>query len=70
MPKQNHETSESRRRFLRASLATGAGAAAVAVTTGEVAASTADSASADSQAKDKGYRLTQHVADYYRTAAL
>lgn len=70
MPKQNHEPSESRRRFLRTSLVTGVGVAAAAVTAGEAVANTADPATPDTKADDKGYRLTQHVADYYRTAAL
>lgn len=60
----------NRRDFLRRALTTGVGVAAVAV-----AAPTAFSKMTDDEAEsttkpNKGYRLTQHIAQYYKTAAL
>jgi F0F1-type ATP synthase membrane subunit c/vacuolar-type H+-ATPase subunit K len=62
---------ESRRRFLRDSLALGAGAAGVALTAGTAAAAVVEETPQQPEpAQKKGYRLTQHIADYYRTAGL
>ena len=61
----------SRRGFLCGALTAGAGAAAVAVVPKGVAAVAEDKALQPEQAKThKGYRLTQHIADYYKTASL
>ena len=55
----------SRRKFLRGTASAGAGVAVVAAVPGVVAAT-------DVEVKDKsakGYRLTQHILDYYKSAA-
>lgn len=70
MAKQQQATNAGRRRFLRDSL-TAAGAASVALTAGNAAAAIDQQpAAAESERQDKGYQLTQHVVDYYKTAAL
>jgi nitrous oxide reductase len=58
----------SRRHFLRTTLVAGAGVATAAVTRGAAVAATETTASAPPAAK-KGYHLTRHITDYYRTAA-
>ncbi|MDX1824513.1 MAG: hypothetical protein R3354_07330 [Thiohalomonadales bacterium] len=68
MKHDEKQTKLSRRTFLRGTLATGAGAAMVAAVPAVAAADTSE-ASIDSDAQPKGYRLTQHILDYYKTAA-
>lgn len=68
MKRDDKQTKLSRRTFLQGTLATGAGAAMAAAVPGVAAADTSE-ASIDSDAKQKGYRLTQHILDYYKTAA-
>lgn len=66
MKKRFEITDASRRNFIR-------GTAAIGVSSAVVAAIPAVSVSASSQVadeqvtKDKGYRLTQHILDYYKT---
>ena len=63
------DPSPSRRRFLRNLAATvPAAAASVAVPT-QVAAAV-EQAIDDGREQSKGYRLTQHIADYYKSAAI
>ena len=57
-----------RREFLKGMLVTG-GAAAIAAATGKVSAATT-ATPATPAAEPKGYRLTGHIAEYYRTAQL
>lgn len=66
------ETPTSRRAFLRRSLISGAGAAAVvaAAGTASVASETLRESATTGQSSRKGYRLTPHILDYYRTAGL
>jgi len=68
MKQKDKQTSESRRAFLRGTVATGAGAAVAATVPGVAVAATSDPV-AEPDAKQKGYRLTQHILDYYKTAA-
>jgi len=68
--KRNDEISTSRRGFLRSSVGVGAGAAAVALASGSAVAATAEQPVEKQASADQGYRLTRHVADYYKTAAL
>lgn len=68
MKQKDKQTSEGRRAFLRGTVATGAGAAVVATVPGVAVAATSEAA-AEPDAKQKGYRLTQHILDYYKTAA-
>ncbi|MCP5425784.1 MAG: formate dehydrogenase [Gammaproteobacteria bacterium] len=70
MFKQDRETSESRRTFLRASLVNSVGIAAAVVAAGAAASAPAEAEPSAPENAGKGYRVTQHVADYYRTAAL
>lgn len=64
---QKHSQDDSRRKFLCGSAAAGLGVAVAAAIPG---AATAD---ADEQPSDdggqKGYQLTQHIVDYYKTTA-
>ena len=68
MKQDDNQTKLSRRTFLQGTLATGAGAVMVATVPAVAAADTSE-ASINSDAKTKGYRLTQHILDYYKTAA-
>lgn len=67
MKKSKQPVSNSRRKFLRDAGITG-GAAAVAATAPGVALAepTADGTAAE---PDEGYRLTQHILDYYKSVA-
>jgi hypothetical protein len=56
--------SSKRRRFLFALGATGAGAAAVAAAPG-AAATVAPAAASDPAPSGSGYRVTDHIRDYY-----
>jgi anaerobic selenocysteine-containing dehydrogenase len=66
--KEQDSRSSSRREFLKTGAAVGAGAAASTLLPGVAAAAEVE-APAPTEAK-KGYQLTQHVLDYYRTAKL
>ena len=68
MKRDSKPGSEARRAFLRNAATTGAAAAAVAAVPGAVIASP-EAAGESSQDKAKGYRLTRHVLDYYKSAA-
>ena len=59
---------KSRREFLKSALITG-GAMAVGLAAGEVvAAPKATPAKADTLPESKGYHVTEHIQDYYKTA--
>ena len=58
-----------RRDFLRGSIVTATGVAA-AVATGSSAASVTETAVSIEPDKKEGYRLTKHIADYYKSAAI
>ena len=67
--KKYAEASVSRRQFLSKSAILGAGALAVA--TLPTIASAIEKTEPDVEnKKEEGYRLTQHIADYYKSAAL
>ena len=57
---------KGRRKFLRSSAAAGAGAAIVASTPASALALTETE---QAEKESKGYRLTEHVSAYYKTAA-
>lgn len=61
--KQTHD--KSRREFLQDSTAAGVGIAVAASLPGTVAA--ADDNAAEASPKGKGYRLTNHILEYYKT---
>jgi uncharacterized membrane protein len=59
-----------RRDFLRGSIVTATGVAAAVVATGSSAASVTETAVSIEPDKKEGYRLTKHIADYYKSAAV
>ena len=66
--KRYAEAKISRRKFLSGSAAIGASAVAVALAPNVAVATTRTDAKLEK--KDEGYRLTQHISDYYKSAAL
>jgi hypothetical protein len=58
----------NRREFLRGGAIAGAGVAVVSSIPSVSLATTSESV-ADDQPVEEGYRLTQHIIDYYKTAA-
>ena len=58
-----------RRDFLRGSLAAATGVAATVATGSSVASATETEVAIESDKKE-GYRLTKHIADYYKSAAI
>ncbi len=66
--KKYAEAKISRRKFLSGSAAIGASAVAIALAPNVAAAATKTEVKVDK--KDEGYRLTQHISDYYKSAAL
>jgi len=65
---KTHDRDNSRRDFLKTGAAIGAGAAASALLPGS--ASAGIGASQEASGRKKGYRLTPHVLDYYKSAKL
>lgn len=68
MKKNEKQTDKSRRQFLRGTLA-GSTGAALAVTAPGITAATAVDETSETDKSKKGYRLSQHIVDYYKTAA-
>jgi len=66
--KKYAEASLSRRKFLSGSVVLSASAVAVAIAPNMAVAATKAEPAVEN--KDEGYRLTQHIADYYKSAAL
>lgn len=67
MTDPKHKVSQSRRKFMRDAAITG-GVAAAAVTAPGVAMAEATESPVNEK-PDEGYRLTQHILDYYKSAA-
>ena len=65
--KKYAEAKISRRQFLSGGAAIGATAVAVAIPSTALAV---EAAPVVENKKEEGYRLTQHIADYYKSAAL
>lgn len=59
----------SRRNFLRGALTAGIGAAAAVVASGGVAAVVEEAEKPAEPPAKKGYRLTPHILDYYKSAS-
>lgn len=59
---------QDRRAFVTKSTVVGVGVAAVAVLPGAAIANTVEP-SAEPRKQQKGYQLTDHVADYYKSAS-
>lgn len=71
MTEQSHAPDKTRRKFLKGSLAVATGAAAASTVAGSALAGAADTeAAAEVEKKEEGYRLTKHIADYYKSAAV
>ena len=68
MKKTTDKPSTSRRQFLRGAAAT-TGVAAVAATSSTLMATEVDAATDAESETEEGYRLTQHILDYYKSAA-
>ena len=68
MKKTTDKPSTGRRQFLRRAAAT-TGAAAVAATSTTLVAAEVEAATEPEQEAEEGYRLTQHILDYYKSAA-
>lgn len=64
----HNASNPERRHFIRTSTIVGAGVAAAAVASTSVIADV--SAPASDKAEQKGYQLTQHVLDYYKSAGV
>ncbi len=67
MKNRQQPQSEARRSFLRKAAATGGGAAVVTALPGMAVASAPEEA--EQPETSKGYSLTQHVLDYYKSAS-
>jgi hypothetical protein len=65
---RGEEQTNTRRAFLKGVML-GGGAAAVALATGQVSAQTPETPAAVEPPEHKGYRLTPHIRDYYKTVA-
>jgi len=68
MKQNDKHTNLSRRIFLRGTVLTSAGAAVATAVPGVAVASVAET-EPEVAGKQKGYRLTRHIVDYYKTAA-
>ncbi len=66
--KKYAEAKLSRRKFLSGSAILSASAVAVAIAPNVAVAASKTEPTVES--KEEGYRLTQHIADYYKSAAL
>ena len=67
MKKEKQKVSQSRRKFLRDAATTGSATAAVLTVPGALQADT--ELTEKPQKQEEGYRLTQHILDYYKGAA-
>ena len=65
-PSSNEASNQQRRDFIKTSTLLGAGVAVGAMSS--TAAIADDAASSEPQAEQKGYQLSQHVLDYYKSA--
>ena len=69
MNKTSKLADTKRRTFLKGSLATATGVA-ISAMTGESLADTAETAVEQKTGDKDGYRLTRHIAEYYKSAAV
>jgi len=70
MSKKSQLPDSQRRKFLRGSIAAATGVAAASTVAGSSLASMAESDTGTQPEKKEGYRLTKHIADYYKSAAV
>jgi len=70
MSKKSQLPDSQRRKFLRGSIAAATGVAAASTVAGSSLASMAENDAGTEPDKNEGYRLTKHIADYYKSAAV
>ena len=70
MTKKSQLPDSQRRKFLQGSIAAATGVAAVSTVAGSSLAGIADEEAGVEVEKKEGYRLTKHIADYYKSAAV
>lgn len=69
MTKKQQLPDAQRRNFLRGSMAAAAGVA-VATSAGKSIANVSETAVTEKTTAKEGYRLTEHIKDYYKSAAI
>lgn len=69
MSKKQQQLNSQRRGFLRGSLVVATGVA-LSTGTGKSMADVSGKVAATEAGKNEGYRLTQHIKDYYKSAAI
>ena len=69
MSKQSRQVDKRRRKLLTGTVAA-AGGIAVTAMTGQSVAAIAEADVGTQAGDEEGYRLTQHIADYYKSAAI
>lgn len=69
MKQAKQQTSLSRRKFLRNAAVAGGAAAAASAAPGIATAETEATSPTATESGRDGYRLTQHIIDYYKSAA-
>lgn len=70
MSKRSHLPDSQRRKFLRGSIVAATGVAAASTIAGSSLASIDETDAGVEAEKKEGYRLTKHIADYYKSAAV
>jgi hypothetical protein len=70
MSKQSQLPDAQRRNFLRGSITAATGIAAASTVAGSALAGMAEQDGSVEAEKKEGYRLTKHIADYYKSAAV
>ena len=69
MSKQSQRIDAQRRNFLRGTVATATGVAVTAIAAKSLTG-VAEADTGDRRETYEGYRLTKHIADYYKSAAV
>jgi hypothetical protein len=70
MTKKSQLPDSQRRKFLKGSIAAATSVAAVSTVAGSSLAGIADTEAGVEAEQREGYRLTKHIADYYKSAAV
>jgi hypothetical protein len=70
MSKRSHLPDSQRRKFLRGSIVAATSVAAVSTVAGSSLAGIAETDAGVEADQKEGYRLTKHIADYYKSAAV
>lgn len=67
---KKHKVEQTRRAFLKSALVTGGAAAVVVAARDALTApeSPSKATTAQPESRSKGYHVTQHIQDYYKTA--